>query len=119
MQMLANENFPRVAVEALQEQGHDVLWARTDMPGASDDQVLQRSQDEGRVLVTFDKDFGELAFRWGLGGSCGVILFRLGLRSPEVATQRILDVVASRSDWIGHFAVVEETRIRIRSLPAR
>ena len=63
MRLLANENFPRIAVEALRARGHDVAWVRTDIPGASDQDVIHRAVAENRVLVTFDKDFGELAFR--------------------------------------------------------
>jgi predicted nuclease of predicted toxin-antitoxin system len=56
MRFLANENFPRAAVEALRADGHDVSWIRTDAPGISDDAVLTRAHADGRVLLTFDKD---------------------------------------------------------------
>ena len=55
----------RIAISALVAAGHDVAWIRVDAPGSSDRQVLQRALDQGRVLTTFDKDFGELAFRAG------------------------------------------------------
>lgn len=58
MKLLANENYPLLAVVALRDVGHDVLWARTDMPGVMDDMILQRAQDEERLVLTFDKDFG-------------------------------------------------------------
>ena len=61
MRILANENFPGTAVRALQGRGHDVAWVRFDAAGSSDIEVLARAQAEGRILVTFDKDFGELA----------------------------------------------------------
>ena len=77
MRFLANENFPRGAVEALRIEGHDTGWIRTDAPGATDEQVLGRARAEGRVLLTFDKDFGELVLRRGLPASHGVVLFRL------------------------------------------
>jgi predicted nuclease of predicted toxin-antitoxin system len=63
MLLLANENFPLDAVEALRTAGHDVLWIRTESPGIADTEVLARAVAERRVLITFDKDFGELAFR--------------------------------------------------------
>lgn len=47
----------------MRNAGHDVLWARTDMPGAMDDVILQRAQDDERLVISFDKDFGEMAFR--------------------------------------------------------
>jgi len=92
MKLLANENFPLLAVKALQDLGHDVLWARTDMRGEADDVILHRAQAEDRVVVTFDKDFGELAFRWGLPASCGVILFRLRTQSPDYVRNRVVEI---------------------------
>lgn len=83
MKILANEHFPRVAVEALREAGRDVVWARTDMPGEDDRGILRRAQREGRVVVTLDKDLGELAFHAGLPAECGVILFRVGVYLPD------------------------------------
>ena len=117
MKILANENFPRVAVEALREAGHDVVWARTDMPGEDDRGILRRAQEEGRLVVTLDKDFGELAFCAGLPAECGVILFRVGVQSPEYVRDRVLEILESTSDWQGRFAVAEPDRIRMRPLP--
>ena len=117
MKFLANENFPQATVLALRQAGHDVLWVRTDLPGTDDDAVLQRAQAESRVLLTFDKDFGDLAFHWGLPAQCGIILFRILISSPQSVSQRVLAVIASQQDWRGWFVVVEETRIRMRPLP--
>lgn len=63
MRLLANENFPRLAVQALRARGHDVFWVRTDAPGISDREVMERAAADHRLLITFGKDFGELAFR--------------------------------------------------------
>jgi hypothetical protein len=41
--LLANENFPRIAVEALRARGHDVAWVRTEIPGASDEELIHRA----------------------------------------------------------------------------
>ena len=116
MHLLANENFPALAVEALREKGHDVAWVRTDAPGSSDRDVLWRAQKEKRIVATFDKDFGELAFRHGLPSACGVLLFRISTASPQEASDKIVAALESRSDWEGNFAVIEESRIRIKSL---
>lgn len=77
MQFLANENFPLDVVEAVRNIGHDVAWIRTDAPGSKDPEILRRAVSEQRVLLTFDKDFGDLAFHFGLPASCGIVLFRL------------------------------------------
>lgn len=87
MRFMADENFPRHAVAALRESGFDVAWITEVASGASDDDVLASSAAEGRVLLTFDKDFGELAFRRRLPATCGVVLFRIRSQNPvEVAS---------------------------------
>jgi predicted nuclease of predicted toxin-antitoxin system len=117
MRFLANENFPGQAVFALRELGHDVTWIREISPGASDIQVLERAQREGQVLITFDKDFGELAFRYGLPSSCGIILFRISIPSPEYVANVASAALQQREDWSNYFSVIEDTRIRMTPLP--
>ncbi len=96
-----------------------MLWVRTDLPGATDRQVLDRAVTESRLLVTFDKDFGELVFRQGLAAPSGVILFRVDIRSPEAIARFVAAALASSMDWAGHFATVEADRIRMVPLPPR
>ncbi|MFB0537595.1 MAG: DUF5615 family PIN-like protein [Anaerolineae bacterium] len=117
MRILADENFPGDAVAALRERGHDVAWVRADAPGSSDIQVLARAQAKGRILVTFDKDFGELAFRSKLPASSGVVLFRISAPSSAHVARVAVAALESRTDWVGHFAVVEDDRIRMTPLP--
>ncbi|GAA6616167.1 DUF5615 family PIN-like protein [Scytonema sp. NUACC26] len=116
MRFLANENFPGDAVEALRNLGHDVTWIRTDAPGIADTEVLNRAQSDARILLTFDKDFGELAFRSRLPATCGIILFRIKAPSSAVVAQKVASAIVSRNDWAGHFSVVEDDRIRMRVL---
>jgi predicted nuclease of predicted toxin-antitoxin system len=66
MRFLADENFPRPALEALRKAGWDVSSIAENCPGISDDEVIALCADQERVLLTFDKDFGELVFRRGL-----------------------------------------------------
>ncbi|MGO8879227.1 MAG: DUF5615 family PIN-like protein [Desulfomonilaceae bacterium] len=54
MKLLANENFPREVIEALRQDGHDVIWVRTEFPGVSDGEVLAYAEAENRIVVTFD-----------------------------------------------------------------
>lgn len=117
MKLLADENFPELAALALRKVGHDVLWARTEMAGSPDTAILERARAEDRLIVTFDKDFGELAYLEGLPASSGVIIFRLAPSSPEFVAERAVTVLQSREDWMGKFAIAEESRVRIRSLP--
>jgi hypothetical protein len=75
MRFLANENFPGTTVTALAAAGHDVVWMRIAAPGMSDADVLAWAARDGRILLTFDKDFGELARASALPSTCGVVLF--------------------------------------------
>ena len=117
MRFLANENFPGDAVTSLRAASHDVAWIRTDSPGASDRIVLERAVYEQRVLLTIDKDFGELAWRFGLPAQCGIVLLRVPMPSPRVVGKTIAQILVERSDWEGYFSVVEPGRIRMRPLP--
>jgi predicted nuclease of predicted toxin-antitoxin system len=117
MRVLANENFPGEAVEALRSRGHDVAWVRTDSPGSSGEAVIRRAKAEARVLITFDKDFGELAFRSGLSSPSGVILFRISQDSPSHVARVSVAVLERPINWAGKLPVVQEGGIRIISLP--
>ncbi len=116
MRFLANENFPGDAVAALRAAGHDVAWVRTDAPGSPDPAVLRWAVDDHRILLTFDKDFGELAFRAKLPAACGIVLFRMPMPPPLSAGYSIAARIAERTEWAGHFSVVEPGRVRMRPL---
>jgi len=92
------------------------VWIKTDAPGSRDEDILARAVAEGRTLITFDKDFGELAFQRGLPASCGIILFRIPMPSSSYVANAVASAIESRTDWIGQFTVVEENRVRMRHL---
>lgn len=117
MRILANENVPGDAVAMLRSRGHDVVWIRSDSPGATDDANLARAVSEQRLLITFDKDFGDLVFRRGQVASCGVVLFRIAAPSSAAVATRIADTLDGRTDWTDHFSVVDDHRIRMMPLP--
>jgi predicted nuclease of predicted toxin-antitoxin system len=119
MRVCANENVPRDCVIRLRQSGYDVLWIRESAPGTPDISVLARALNEDRLLITFDKDFGELVFRRGAKASRGVILFRIAQPSSSAIAERVATVLASREDWAGHFSVVEDFAIRMRILPQK
>jgi predicted nuclease of predicted toxin-antitoxin system len=76
MRFLADENFPAPAAAALRAAGHDVVWVRMTAPGATDSAVLAWAAREDPILLTLDKDFGELARGSKLPRTCGVVLLR-------------------------------------------
>ena len=73
MRVCASENVSADCVNRLRESGHDVLSIREVAPGSSDPDVLARALAEERLLIRFDKDLGELAFRRGAKASQGVV----------------------------------------------
>jgi predicted nuclease of predicted toxin-antitoxin system len=117
LRLLANENIHAAAVVELRKRGHDVVWIGEGARGASDESVLAQALAERRILLSFDKDFGELVYRRGSEASCGVVRFRIPMHSADAVAARISDVLASRSDWAGMLPVVGEDRIRMSVLP--
>ena len=85
-------------------------------PGASDEEVAALCADQQRILLTFDKDFGELIFHRGLPAGSGAVLFRITPNSPEEAAVVALALVESQPDLRGFFCVVTRDRIRVRPL---
>lgn len=117
MRLLADENIPRFVVEFICSRGHDAIWIGKVAPGIKDREVLSLATTQERTLITFDTDFGELVFRLGVGAPFGIILFRLPPDSPLEIAQSIVQALESQEDWVNRFSVVDENRIRTRSLP--
>ena len=69
---------------------------------------------EGRKLLTFDKDFGELARHAVLPTGCGVIFLRVPMPRPGEVGGRIAGLVTARDDWAGHVSVVDPGRVWMR-----
>jgi predicted nuclease of predicted toxin-antitoxin system len=118
MRIVVNENVSASVIRELRSRGHDVLAAKEGMPGTNDESILARAQAENRLVVTHDKDFGELAFRFGLPANCGVLLIRLSGQSAQADIELVLNVIDSRDDWAGHFSVADRGRVRMRPLPS-
>lgn len=117
MRLLADENVRGDVVEALRTAGYDIAWVLEDHPGAGDAEVLARSADDDRLLLTFDKgDFGMLVFAQGRPVG-GVILFRVSAPSPEALADKVVSILESRQDWPGHFWTISNATIRRRKLP--
>jgi len=116
MRVLANENIPRRVVEAMRQSGHDVSWAVECCASARDEEVLALATAQSRILVTQDRDFGELVIRQGLHAPCGVVLLRLP-PIPELMAQHVSRVLDGTFDASGKFVVVEVDRVRQRELP--
>lgn len=119
MRFLANENMPLASVYRLREAGHDVRAIHVESPGVSDVEVLDSCHHEGRILLTFDRDYGELIFHRGLPIPAGVIYLRFDPASPEEPAEVILlSLLVSELTFEGQFTVVQRDHIRQRALPS-
>ena len=116
MRFLADENIPRAIVQALRDSGADVVWVADTMPGSRDADLLRIVAVNGHVLLTFDKDFGELARAAKLPPTCGIILIRTPMPRPGDRGLALAAAILSRRDWEGHFSILEEDRLRMRRL---
>jgi predicted nuclease of predicted toxin-antitoxin system len=117
MKRFADENVARPIVARLRARGHNVLYASEVQAGAPDTDWLSRAESEGRLILTFDKDFGDLIFRDGLT-SHGVILMRLGNLTLAERLVRLDEVWGTvEANPTGKFMVITPTKIRIRDLP--
>lgn len=85
-------------------------------PTTSDADVMARAQREGRLLLTEDKDFGDLVFRRG-GQVPGIVLLRIDPAMHELKRHRLDAVISGFGDRLfGRYMTIEESRFRSRPL---
>ena len=116
MKFFADENVARLIVQWLRERGHDVLYAAEVAPGRDDAVWQHQAEQSERLIVTADKDFGDLIFRDRLN-SHGVVLIRmhrLSLRERLARLAEVWSIVEANPK--GKFIVITEGRVRVRNL---
>ena len=114
MKLLADEGVDAAIVARLRADGHDVKYVAELSPGITDDAVLELAKADGRVLLTADKDFGELVFRLRRAAH-GVVLARLvGIASPSRADIVSQALSGHGREMTGAFTVVSPGLVRIR-----
>lgn len=115
MRFIVDESTGVAVAKQLRDFGHDVVSVAEEMPQADDEDILERAAGEARIVLTNDKDFGELAFRSG-HAHCGIVLFRLRDESTEHRVEMLhilLDKYPAHLE--NHFVVVTENGIRVRA----
>lgn len=100
--------------ETLARLGHDVLTAWELDPRATDEELLAVANHEGRVLVTKDKDFGELVFVLRQPHPCIVRLVDMPVADTIIAMRELIERHADAMQR-GDLIVVTPTRVRVRS----
>jgi len=114
MNLLADEGVDIQIVERLRADGHDVLYVAEMEPGITDKVVLRLANDHVAMLITEDKDFGELVYRQRLV-HFGVVLARLHGLSSETKANLASDAFARHGNEMAHnFSVISPGIVRIR-----
>lgn len=118
MKLLANENFPLPSVKLIRQAGYDILSITEDSPGIADIAVLTHATNEQRIILTFDRDYGELIYRLRKPSPRGVIYLRFRPHTPEEPATISLNLFQTEGlQFEGRFTVVERDQIRQRPLP--
>jgi predicted nuclease of predicted toxin-antitoxin system len=117
MTLVADESVDRPIVDRLRLSGHDVVYVKELSPSITDDEVLQLANDSNCLLLTGDKDFGELVYRLGRVHG-GVVLQRLGGLSNDKKAETVAKVFQDHAaELVGAFTVIAPGSVRIRRTP--
>lgn len=115
MKFLADENIGLQVVKSLRNSGFNIKSVLDIRPGISDAKILSIANDENRILITSDKDFGELVYSGKLAHH-GVILLRLKKDSSQNKVKVLYQLIHKHSSKLHKaFTVVTETAVRIRT----
>ncbi|NWG02885.1 MAG: DUF5615 family PIN-like protein [Syntrophaceae bacterium] len=119
MKFLADMGISMSTVQVLRKHGYEVAHIREERLGhLSDAMILDRALNEGRILLTFDLDFGDL-LATTLQSLPSVIIFRMRNQTPSSVIPRLLETLSHCSAEIidGAIVIVEDFRYRLRQLP--
>ena len=116
MCLIADENFPGPAVEALRADGHDLLWIRTHAPGSKDTVILEFAEAESQVILTLDKDFLQIARqrREPLWRS-GVIPIQVHPATSATIMPVVRRALTAIPDWAGYIGIASVEGIETMS----
>ncbi len=115
LKFIVDESTGTAVVELLRRSGYDAVAVSEIMPQAKDDDILNKAVNENRILITNDKDFGELIYRSGRDHA-GVILLRLHDEHQENRVRVMVTLLERYPDRLtDNFTVATEKRIRVRS----
>lgn len=114
MKIVADESVDFRIVKALRTEGHEVWAVVEEDPSITDKEVLSIAVDQNALLLTEDKDFGELVIRLRLPHR-GILLIRLGGFQIDIRIELVLRAIRENlADLPNNFAVLDGRRLRIR-----
>ena|ERR1035437_3328519 len=118
MKLLANENFPLASIRKLRVAGYEVESVTETMLSAPDTKVLKHAAANKQVILTFDKDYGELIYHRKIAVPDGLVFLKFDpLTSVEPFEILIKIVFKPDFELAGWFIVLERDTVRKRKLP--
>jgi len=116
MKFLIDESVEKPIVDWLRDQKYDVTYVTESSPAITDEEVIKIANSESRILITNDKDFGELIFRQGRITQ-GILLIRASNEESSNKIRLVKEVLKKVKNKLrGNFIVVNEAGIRIRKI---
>jgi predicted nuclease of predicted toxin-antitoxin system len=114
MKFVADENIDLPLIARLRKDGHNVHAVIEMSAGISDNEVLKQANQQGVVLLTADKDFGELVYR-DRKYTCGIVLIRLSGLMMSEKVEIVANVIREHGSELGNaFTVISQKNLRIR-----
>ena len=115
MIFLANENFPRPSTIFLREKGFNIKSIQEDASGITDEEVIKIAQELEAIILTFDRDYGELIFKYAKDNPPSVVFFRGKGNTPDFAGLTLFNLlVETNISLVDAFTVIEDKSIRQR-----
>ena len=114
MKLLANENFPYPSIFYLRDKGFDIVSIGMENPSIKDSEIMSIAINENRIILTFDRDYGELIFRYNYKPEMGVIYLRLDNYTPIDPGLIIESLLNSELDLRRALTVIDQHGIRQR-----
>lgn len=116
MKFIANENFLKASFLILKDLGYDIQHIGETNPSITDEEVIEIATSENRVIITFDRDYGELIFKNNFKVP-GVIYLRVFDFQPDFPAEIIHNLVSNTAVSLeNHFTVVDAKHFRQRRI---
>lgn len=118
MKFLADAHFPQRSIDRLRAFGFDVVAVRAHDPRMVDEAILAWAVRDGRVLLTFGRDFSRLVYRERRPVPPGIVYFRLDNPAPGEPAAFLIEVIAGKGlSLSGQLTLIERGQVRQRRLP--
>jgi predicted nuclease of predicted toxin-antitoxin system len=116
LKFLADVNIENRIISGLRTDGHDIIWMLEKNKYLTDEEILNMAREEKRIMITNDKDFGEIVYRLKLISN-GIVLFRVKDQNENIKLKLIRKAINYKNENLSrYFTVLTEAKIRFIKL---